>query len=154
MKKLVASVLVVLITATSIFAQETLREVVRDFQRNNSEFTLVIPSFLIKAGLAFGEMEDEEREVLKQIDDMKIVICDHYFSNYDFHILEDGIKSGKFSELMTVKEQDETVRMIMNKKSERKSEMLMLVESDDETVMMLFNFKGEPDFKKFMALVD
>ena len=54
--------------------QETLNDVVRDYQRNNSEFTLVIPSFLIKVGLAFGDMEDEEREVLEMIDDMKMFI--------------------------------------------------------------------------------
>lgn len=154
MKKIVIILAIILITIPNLSAQETLRDVVRDFQKNNSEFTLVIPTFLIKAGLAFGEMEDEEREVLKQIDDMKIVICDNHFSTYDFQNLEDGIKSGKFSELMTVKEEGETVRMIMNKKSERKSEMLMLVESYDETVLMLFNFRGEPDLKKFIALAD
>ena len=154
MKKIVIVLAIILLTIPNLFAQETLRDIVRDYQRNNSEFTIVIPTFLIKAGLAFGEMEDEEREVLQQIDDMKIVICEDNFSKYDFKSLEDGIKSGKFSELMTVNDHNETVRMIMHKKSERKSEMLMLVESDDETVLMLFNFKGEPDFKKFMALAD
>lgn len=154
MKRIIASIVIVMLTIPALFAQESLRDVVKDYQRHNSEFSIVIPTFLIKAGLAFGDLEDEEREILKQIDDMKIVISENRFYKEDLRSLEEGIKSGKFAELMIVQERDEKVRMILNKKNERRSELLMLVESDDETVMMLFNFKGEPDFKKFMAFVD
>lgn len=154
MKRILVTLIALMLTAPALLAQESLRDVVRDYQRHNSEFTIVIPTFLIKAGLAFGEMEEEERELLRQIDDMKIVISENRFYKDDLVGLEEGIKSGKFAELMTVQERDEKVRMILNKKNERRSEMLMLVESDDETIMMLFNFRGEPDFKKFMALVD
>ena len=153
--KRIVTVLMVLVLATSgVFAQETLRDVVRDYQRNNSEFTLVIPSFLIKIGLAFGDIEDEEREILEQIDDMKIVICENRFHKADFSLLEGNIKNGNFVEVMTVQESDEKIRMIMNKKSKRTSELLMLVESDDESVLMLFDFHGEPDFRKFISLTD
>jgi len=154
MKKILAVLMVLMLTAPAIIAQETLRDVVRDYQRNNSEFTLVIPSFLIKMGVAFGDMEEEEREVLEMIDDMKIVICENNFRNNDFSMLEDGIKNGNFTEVMTINDGGEKVRMIMNKKTKRKSEMLMLVESDDENVLMLIDFHGEPDFKKFISLAD
>ena len=154
MKKIVTVIIVLIITAPALIAQETLRDVVRDYQRNNSEFTLVIPSFLIKMGVAFGDMEEEEREVLEMIDDMKIVICENNFRNNDFSMLEDGIKNGNFTEVMTINDGGEKVRMIMNKKTKRKSEMLMLVESDDENVLMLIDFHGEPDFKKFISLAD
>jgi hypothetical protein len=154
MKKIVAILLVLLFTTPALFAQETLRDVVKDFQRNNSEFTLVIPSFLIKVGVAFGDMDEDERQVLEMIDDMKIVICENNFGSKDFPMLEEGIQSGKFAELMTVNDGGDKVRMIMNQKSKRKSEMLMLVESDEENVLMLFNFHGEPDFKKFISLAD
>jgi uncharacterized protein DUF4252 len=154
MKRIVAVLIILMITAPAIIAQETLRDVVRDYQRNNSEFTLVIPSFLIKVGLAFGDMEEEEREVLEMIDDMKIVICENNFRNRDLPLLEEGLKSGKFAEVMTVNDGGDKVRMIMNKKTKRRSEMLMLVESDDENVLMLFDFHGEPDFSKFISLVD
>ena len=153
--KRIVTVLMVLVLATSgVFAQETLRDVVRDYQRNNSEFTLVIPSFLIKIGLAFGDIEDEEREILEQIDDMKIVISENKFHKSDFSVLEEGIKNGNFQEVLTVYDSDEKVRMIMNQKSKRTSELLMLVESDDESVLMLFDFHGEPDFRKFISLAD
>ncbi len=154
MKRIVAVLIVLMITAPAIIAQETLRDVVRDYQRSNSEFTLVIPSFLIKIGLAFGDMEEEEREVLEMIDDMKIVICENDFHKNDFSLLEEGIRSGNFAEVMTINDGGDKVRMIMNKKTKRKSEMLMLVESDDENVLMLFDFHGEPDFKKFISLAD
>lgn len=146
MKRIIAVIIILTIAIPALFAQETLREVVRDYQRTNSEFTMVIPSFLIKVGIAFGDMNEEEREVLELIDDMKIVICESRFAKNDFGHLEDGIRSGNFTELMTVKDQNETVRMVMNKKSQRKSEMLMVVESDDETVLMLFNFRGRTRF--------
>lgn len=154
MKKILAVIIVLMITAPALFAQETLKDVVRDYQNRNSEFTLVIPSFLIKVGLAFGDMEEEEREVLNMIDDMKIVICENSFRNNDFSMLEEGIRSGNFAEVMTVNDGGEKVRMIMNKKSKRRSEMLMLVESNDESVLMLFDFHGEPDFKKFLSFAD
>jgi len=154
MKRIVSVLIILLVSIPTLFAQETLRDVVRDFQRNNSEFTLVIPSFLIKMGAAFGDMEEEEREVLEMIDDMKIVICENNFRKSDFSMLEDGIKSGNFAEVMTVNDGGEKIRMIMNKKTKRKSEMLMLVESGHENVLMLFNFHGEPDFKKFISLAD
>ncbi len=154
MKRIVTVLIILLITTPALIAQETLKDVVRDYQRNNSEFTLVIPSFLIKVGLAFGDMEEEEREVLEMIDDMKIVICENKFHNNEFAALEEGIKSGNFAEVMTINDGDDKVRMIMNKKTKRRSEMLMLVESENENVLMLFNFHGEPDFKKFISLAD
>jgi hypothetical protein len=154
MKRIVSVLIILLVSIPTLFAQETLRDVVRDFQRNNSEFTLVIPSFLIKMGVAFGDMEEEEREVLEMIDDMKIVICENNFRKSDFSMLEDGIKSGNFAEVMTINDGGEKVRMIMNKRTKRRSEMLMLVESGHENVLMLFNFHGEPDFKKFLSLAD
>jgi hypothetical protein len=86
------------------------------------------------------------------LDDMKIIICQNDFQKNDFALLDKGIKSGKFAEVMTVYDGNEKVRMVVNKKSERKSEMLMLVESDDENVLMLFNFNGEDDYKKFLSL--
>ena len=154
MKRILTVFLILALATSSVFAQETLRDVVRDYQRNNSEFTLVIPSFLIKIGLAFGDIEEEEREILEQIDDMKIVICENRFHKADFSLLEENIKNGNFAEVMTVQERDEKVRMIMNQKSKRTSELLMLVESDDESVLMLFDFHGEPDFRKFINLAD
>jgi len=154
MKRIVSILIVLIITAPALIAQETLSDVVKDFQRKNSEFTLVIPSFLIKVGLAFGDMEEEDREVLELIDDMKIVISENRFHKSDFSALEEGIKNGNFVEVMTVQERDEKIRMIMNQRAKRTSELLMLVESDDESVLMLFNFHGEPDFKKFISLAD
>ena len=154
MKKIVTTLLITILTVSGLFAQNSLRDIVKDYQNKNSEFTLVIPSFLIKVGLAFGDMEEEDREVLKLIEDMKIVICENHFNKSDFTMLEEGIRNGDFKEIMTVNDSHEKVRMVMNQKSKRKTEMLMLVESDDENVLMLFNFHGEPDFKKFIALTD
>jgi len=154
MKRTVTLMLVFLLTIPSIFAKESLKSIVRDFQRNNSEYVIVIPSFLIKMGLAFGDMEDEEREVLEMIDDLKIVVCEKRFDKANWQALDEGIKDGAFTELMTVNDKDEKVRMVINKKSERKTEMLMIVESNDENVLLLFNFYGEPDMKKFMSLAD
>lgn len=154
MKRIVAVIIVIMLATTALFAQETLREVVREYQNNNSEFTFVIPSFMIKMGLAFGDMEEEDREILEILDDMKIIICQKDFQKNDFALLDKGIKSGKFVEVMTVYDGNEKVRMVVNKKSEKKSEMLMLVESDDENVMMLFNFNGDADYKKFLSLAN
>jgi len=154
MKRIVAVIIVIMLATTALFAQETLREVVREYQNNNSEFTFVIPSFMIKRGLAFGDMEEEDREILEILDDMKIIICQKDFQKNDFALLNKGIKSGKFAEVMTVYDGNEKVRMVVNKKSEKKSEMLMLVESDDENVMMLFNFNGDADYKKFLSLAN
>lgn len=154
MKRIATVLIILLLTTPAIIAQESLRDVMRDYQNKNSEFTIVIPSFLIKAGLAFGEMDDEDREILEMIDNMKIVICENDFNTGDFELLEEGIKNGNFAEIMTVNDGGDNVRMIMNQKSKRKSEMLMVVESDDENVLMLFDFHGEPDFSKFLSLAD
>ena len=104
MKRIIASIVVVMLTIPSLFAQETLRDVVKDYQRDNSEFSIFIPTFIIKVGIAFGDLEKEEREILKQIDDMRIVISENGFYKEDLVGLEEGIKSGKFTELMTVQE--------------------------------------------------
>jgi hypothetical protein len=154
MKRILAVIIVIAISTSTIFAQETLRDVVKDYQNQNSEFTLVIPSFLLKMGLVFGDVDDDEREVLEHIDDMKIVICEKGFNKSDFTMLENGIKNGNFEELMTVNDGGDKVRMIINQKSKRKSEMLMLVEDGSENVLLLFDFHGEPDFAKFMSLAD
>ena len=154
MKKLVAVILVLLLVSPALFAQDSLKDIVKEYQKNNADYTFVIPSFLFKVGLAFGEMEDEDRELLELIDDMKIVICQNHFQKNDFLSLEEGIKNGKFAEVMTVNDSDGKVRMIINQKLKNKSEMLMVIESDDENILMLFNYHGEADFKKFLSLVD
>ena len=92
--------------------------------------------------------------MLSQIHDMKIVISEDHFHKSDFSLLEEGIKSGNFQEVMTVNDGCEKVSMIMNKKSDLKTEILMLVESYNENVLMLFDFHGEPDFKKLLSLAD
>ena len=154
MKRILTVLMILTLAISNIFAQESLRDVVKDYQNNNSEFSIVIPSFLIKMGAAFGDLDEEEREMLSQIHDMKIVISESHFHKGDFTLLEDGIKSGNFQEVLTVNDGGEKVRMIMNKKSNRKSEMLMLVESYNENILMLFDFHGEPDFKKLLSLAD
>lgn len=154
MKRIVSILLIVILSTAGLAAQESLKDVVKEFQRNNSEFTLVVPSFLIKLGLAYGEMEDEERDVMKMIDNMKIVVSENHFRKAGFPLLDQGIKNGNFVEVMTVREKDETVRMVMNKKSKEKSEMLMIVESNNENVLMLFDFHGEPDFSNFLSLAN
>ena len=154
MKRIVTFIMLFTFITTSVFAQKTLSRIVRDYQKKNSEFTFVIPTFLIKIGLAFGDMDKEDREVLEMLEDMKIVVSENQFNMNDFTALEDGIRNGDFVEVMRAQERDERVRMIMNHKSKNKSEMLMIVENDDENVLMLFDFYGEPDLKKLMTLAD
>ncbi|PLX19969.1 MAG: hypothetical protein C0597_04765 [Marinilabiliales bacterium] len=154
MKRIITVIIILIFTTPALIAQDSLKDVVRDYQNKNSEFTLVIPSFLIKVGLAFGDMEVEDRAVLEMIDYMKIVISEKHFHKTDFTMLEEGIKNGNFVEVMTVNDGADKVRMIMNQKSKRRSEMLMLVESDDESILMLYNFHGEPDFSKFLSLTN
>ena len=154
MKKIAAILFLLMLITPSLMAQNTLKDVVRDYQRQNSEFTMVIPSFIFKMGLAFGDLEDEEREVLQQIDKMKIIISDKRFRNNEFILLDEGIKDGRFKEIMTVYDQKDKVRMVYHQKNDRKSELLMLVEDGTENVMILMNLHGKPDFSKFISLAD
>jgi len=154
MKKIAAILFLLMLITPSLMAQNTLKDVVRDYQRQNSEFTMVIPSFILKMGLAYGDLEDEEREVVKQIDKMKIIISDKDFKNNEFILLDEGIKDGRFKEIMTVYDQKDKVRMVYHQKNDRKSELLMLVEDGTENVMILMNLHGEPDFSKFISLAD
>jgi len=154
MKKIAAILFLLMLITPSLMAQNTLKDVVRDYQRQNSEFTMVIPSFILKMGLAYGDLEDEEREVVKQIDKMKIIISDKGFKNNEFILLDEGIKEGRFKEIMTVYDQKDKVRMVYHQKNDRKSELLMLVEDGTENVMILMNLHGKPDFSKFISLAD
>ena len=154
MKKIAAILFLLMLITASLMAQNTLRDVVRDYQRQNSEFTMVIPSFILKMGLAYGDLEDEERDVLKQIDKMKIIISDKGFKDNEFILLDEGIKEGRFKEIMTVYDQKDKVRMVYHQKNDRKSELLMLVEDGTENVMILMNLHGKPDFSKFISLAD
>jgi hypothetical protein len=154
MKKIAAILFLFMLITSSLMAQNTLKDVVRDYQRQNSEFTMVIPSFIFKMGLVYGDLEDEEREVIKQIDKMKIIISDKGFKNNEFILLDEGIKEGRFKEIMTVYDQKDKVRMVYHQKNDRKSELLMLVEDGTENVMILMNLHGEPDFSKFISLAD
>src|SRR6056297_3596064 len=153
MKKIAAILFLLMLITSSLMAQNTLKDVVRDYQRQNSEFTMV-PSFILKMGLAYGDLEDEEREVVKQIDKMKIIISDKGFKNNEFILLDEGIKEGRFKEIMTVYDQKDKVRMVYHQKNDRKSELLMLVEDGTENVMILMNLHGKPDFSKFISLAD
>ena len=62
MKRITVVLMILTLATSNIFAQESLRDVVKDYQNNNSEFSIVIPSFLIKMGAAFGDLDEEERE--------------------------------------------------------------------------------------------
>lgn len=154
MKKIVPILVLLMLATPVLMAQNTLKDVVREYQRQNSEFTIAIPSFILKMGLAYGDLEDEEREVVKQIDKMKIIISDKGFKNNEFILLDEGIKEGRFKEIMTVYDQKDKIRMVYHPKNDRKSELLMLVEDGTENVMILMNLHGEPDFSKFISLAD
>ncbi len=154
MKKIVSILVLLILTTPVLMAQNTLKDVVREYQRKNSEFTMVIPSFILKTGLTYGDLEDEEREFLQQIDRIKIVVSDKGFRNNEFILLDNGIKEGRFKEIMTVYDQKDKVRMVYHQKNNRKSELLMLVEDGTENVMILMNLHGEPDFSKLMVLAD
>jgi len=154
MKKIVSILVLLMLTTPVLMAQNTLKDVVREYQRKNSEFTMVIPSFILKTGLTYGDLEDEEREFLQQIDRIKIVVSDKGFRNNEFILLDNGIKEGRFKEIMTVYDQKDKVRMVYHQKNNRESELLMLVEDGTENVMILMNLHGEPDFSKLMVLAD
>lgn len=154
MKKIVTVLVLLILTTPALIAQNTLKDVVREFQQKNSEITMVIPSFIMKFGLAFGDLDDAEREAFKAIDNMKIVVSEKSFYNDDLSLLDDGLKGGKFIEVMTVHDHKNKVRMIVNQKNKRKSELLMLVEDGSENVMILMNLHGDPDFSKFISLAD
>ena len=68
--------------------------------------------------------------------------------------MDEGIKDGRFKEIMTVYDQKDKVRMVYHQKNDRKSELLMLVEDGTENVMILMNLHGKPDFSKFISLAD
>ncbi|MFP4023039.1 MAG: DUF4252 domain-containing protein [Thiohalospira sp.] len=154
MKKIVTVLVLFMITAPALLAQESLREVVRDYQRKNREFTMVIPSFMFKMGLAYGDLEDDEKELLEQINKMKIVFAKNGFRNHDFQLLNEGVKNGNFNEILTVYDKKNLARMIIHEKNEKKSELLMLVEDGHESVMILMDLHGKPDFSKFISLAD
>ncbi|MDK2979088.1 MAG: hypothetical protein PWP52_1802 [Bacteroidales bacterium] len=124
MKKIVSILVLLILTTPVLMAQNTLKDVVREYQRKNSEFTMVIPSFILKTGLTYGDLEDEEREFLQQIDRIKIVVSDKGFRNNEFILLDNGIKEGRFKEIMTVYDQKDKVRMVYHQKNNRKSELL------------------------------
>jgi|WetSurMetagenome_2_1015567.scaffolds.fasta_scaffold112273_2 hypothetical protein len=109
--------------------------------------SITVPGFVIRLAASLADMTDEERELLRSIDKVKVLaIEDHKLNKViDLHqeFYSNINKKGEFEELLTIRDKGENVTVFGKMEGEDIiKEMVVLVGGDDNALVYL---KGHID---------
>ncbi len=112
-----------------------------DRYANKEGFTVInISGDLVKM-ISGGDKDDNDlRKLTASVTDFRILVheqdSDKEFPGFH-NLIFDKLDKGAYKELMTVKENDQDVNIMMKEENEFISELLMIVSGDDDVLMRL-----------------
>lgn len=106
--------------------------------------TVTVPGWLIGMASTFGDLEEEERELLDNIDKVKVLTIEDNDLNARVNLHEEFYSKinsdNSFEELLVVREDGENITIFGKMDENVIREMIVLVGGDDNTMVYL---KGE-----------
>jgi hypothetical protein len=103
--------------------------------------TITVPGWLIHSAAMWGDLDRDERDLLRSIDKVKILTIENKElnarSNLHKEFYESVRKRGDLEELLVVRDGDEQVTIFGKADEESIEEMLILVGGDDNAIIYL-----------------
>ena len=126
--------------------------------------TITVPGWLIQTAAMWGDLEREERNLLRSIDKVKILTIEdkelNARSNLHKEFYENVRKRGDLEELLVVRNGNEQVTIFGKADEDSIEEMLILVGGDDNAIIylkgrlkpeLIANLMNENSEKKFLS---
>ena len=134
-------------------AQADVIEAFFEEHEEDDDYTIVFISpkmFQMIAKLEVDEMEDEVRDVIRDLRGLRIMTTEENGME-QYKALSKKLKFSEYEELMKIRDEDTNVRIMIKEDSANKiNELLLLVGSEDEFV--LISFIGNIDIQKIAKL--
>lgn len=144
MKRIALILLVGLFITTSCVYESGVSEAYSKYRFKDGVITVSVPGWVIHLAAGFGDLEDNERELLESIDRVKVIAVDDDHLNAKIDLHEEfyaKIKEKKdYEQLLVVREEDENVTIFGRMDESVIEEMVILVGGDDNALIYV---KGE-----------
>lgn len=117
--------------------------------------TITVPGWVIGLAANFGDLDDNERDILESIDKVRVLVVEDDDLNKRINLHEEFStkinRRNDYEELMTVKDKDENVTIYGKMDDHVITEMVVLVGGDDNVMVYL---RGEIDPKLINEQID
>ena len=141
MKKLLPILIVTLFLFTSCEYNPGVSEAFAKYRFKDGVTAISVPGWVIGMAANFGEMDDDERELLQSIDKVRILVVEDDDLNGKINLHREFSskinRNNKYEELLTVNDKNENVTIYGVMDEEVISEMVILVGGDDNALIYI-----------------
>lgn len=149
----------------AVFSQKSVNKFYHKYKKADNTVNFTLPGFVMGMGASFARkhMDKEDKKSLmaleftKQIKSIRFLVMEetNLVSQKDYNNLIEGLKTkDKLSELITVREGDTNVNIMIRDKRKHISNLMIIVNEADEFVMISLKTKIKyKDLNKFLRLV-
>ncbi|MGQ8335206.1 DUF4252 domain-containing protein [Sunxiuqinia sp. A32] len=114
------------------------------YSGHNGIISITVPGFLIRTAVAFGDLEPAEKELLQNIDKVKVLAVDDEFAYPDVNFYNEFnrlIDDNSYTELMTVKEDGNNVKIMAQMADDEEIRNLIIMVGGENNALVFI--KGE-----------
>ena len=148
MKTILLISIVILVIFSSCEYNPGVSEAFTKYRFKDGVTTITIPGWVIGLAANFGDLEDDEQELLQSIDKVRILVVEDEELNGKINLNNEFSskinRNGDYEELLTVHDENEDVTIFGKMDEDVITEMVVLVGGDDNALIYV---RGELDPK-------
>lgn len=148
MKTILLLLIVTLFLCSSCEYNPGVSEAFTKYRFKDGVTTITVPGWVIGLAANFGDLEDDEQELLQRIDKVRILVVEDEELNSDINLHREFStkinRNNDYEELMTVRDDNEDVTIYGKMDENVITEMVILVGGDDNALIYV---RGEIDPK-------
>ena len=148
MKTILLISIVILVIFSSCEYNPGVSEAFTKYRFKDGVTTITVPGWVIGLAANFGDLEDDEQELLQSIDKVRILVVEDEEMNGKINLNNEFSskinRNGDYEELLTVHDENEDVTIFGKMDEDVITEMVVLVGGDDNALIYV---RGELDPK-------
>ena len=148
MKTILLLLIVTLFICSSCEYNPGVSEAFTKYRFKDGVTTITVPGWVIGLAANFGDLEDDEQELLQSIDKVRILVVEDEELNGKINLNNEFSskinRNGDYEELLTVHDENEDVTIFGKMDEDVITEMVVLVGGDDNALIYV---RGELDPK-------
>ena len=154
MKRILTFSLILLLGSAGFSQNKSVDRVFRKYAHRKGVTSVSVPRILLSIGRAFmTDMDAEEKRMLKTIHKLKVLTIEDEALNAktDFYAeMSQTLKKNNFKEMMTVKSDGQTVKMVAHEKRGRIDRLILVVGGEEN---VLVSIKGKMKYSDLSKLI-